>query len=90
MAKRLYHCFCSNYPGAAIVIADDSAEPLEISGADIVHLPFNRGLSKGLIAALDAVKTEYVMRESGIYAAFHSIFKSNVHVYPEHFRDQNI
>ncbi len=62
MAKRLYHCFCSNYPGAAIVIADDSAEPLEISGADIVHLPFNRGLSKGLIAALDAVNTEYVMR----------------------------
>ncbi len=90
MAKRLYSGIRAYYPGAAIVIVDDSAEPLEIADTDIIHLPFNSGLSKGLIAALDAVKTEYVMRESGIYAAFHSIFKSNVHVYPEHFRDQNI
>lgn len=62
MARRLYDSIRAYYPGAAIVIADDSAEPLEIPGANIIHLPFNSGLSKGLIAALAEVKTEYVMR----------------------------
>lgn len=62
MARRLYDSIRAYYPGAAIVIADDSAAPLEIPGAHIIHLPFNSGLSKGLIAALAEVKTEYVMR----------------------------
>lgn len=62
MAKRLYHSIRAYYPNAEIIIADDSAEPLEIPGAHIIHLPFNSGLSKGLIAALNEVKTEYVMR----------------------------
>lgn len=62
MARRLYDSIRSYYPGAAIVIADDSAEPLTIPGAQIIHLPFNIGLSRGLIAALAAVKTDYVMR----------------------------
>ena len=62
MARRLYDCIKAYYPNAEIIIADDSAEPLEIPGAHIIHLPFNSGLSKGLIAALNEVKTEYVMR----------------------------
>ncbi|MBR4751538.1 MAG: glycosyltransferase [Thermoguttaceae bacterium] len=62
MAKRLYKTIKSYYPNASIIIADDSEKPLVIPGADIIHLPFNSGLSKGLIAALDKVKTEYVMR----------------------------
>lgn len=61
-AKRLYRCIKSYYPGVHIIIADDSEKPLYIEGAEIVHLPFNSGLSKGIIEALNRVKTEYVMR----------------------------
>ncbi len=65
-AKRLYRSIKSYYPNVRVVIADDSKEPLEIPKLhkeDIVlHLPFNSGLSKGLIAALEQVKTPYVMR----------------------------
>lgn len=54
------------YPKAHVVIADDSQEPLQIENMEkndlILHLPFNSGLSKGLIAALAEVKTPYVMR----------------------------
>ena len=67
MAKRLYRSIQAYYPGATIIIADDSAEPLDIPGAQIIHLPFNSGLSKGLIAALDKVETEYVMRMDDDY-----------------------
>lgn len=62
LAKRVYDSIISYYPAAAVIIADDSAEPLAIPGAHILHLPFNSGLCKGLIAALDEVKTDYVMR----------------------------
>lgn len=61
-AKRLYKSIKAYYPQAHIIIADDSEEPLNIEGADIIHLPFNSGLCKGLIEALSRVKTEYVMR----------------------------
>lgn len=61
-AKRLYQSIRRYYPAAHIIIADDSKEPLEIEGADIIHLPFNSGLSKGLIAALERMETPYVMR----------------------------
>ena len=56
------------YPGVRIVIADDSAKPLEIpgqSGEDkiqILQMPFNSGLSKGLNLALDRIKTPFLMR----------------------------
>lgn len=59
-AKRLYRSIKSNYPNARVIIADDSARPLELEG--VIHLPFNSGLSKGLIAALEQVDTPYVMR----------------------------
>ena len=36
--------------------------PLEIPGAEIILLPFNSDLSKGLIASLEKVETPYVMR----------------------------
>ena len=61
-AKRLYKSIKAYYPQAQIIIADDSEEPLSIEGADIIHLPFNSGLCKGLIEALSRVNTEYVMR----------------------------
>ena len=61
-AKRLYNCIKRYYPKAKVIIADDSSKPLNIAGAEIIQLPFNSGLSKGIIAALDSVKTDYVMR----------------------------
>ena len=61
-ATRLYRSIKRYYPKVRIVIADDSLKPLEIDGAEIIHLPFNSGLSKGLIAALKMVDTPYVMR----------------------------
>lgn len=65
-AAALYRCIKSYYPGVRVIIADDSREPLEIAdmaeGDEIVHLPFNSGLSKGLIAALEKVETPYTMR----------------------------
>ena len=59
-AKRLYYNIKDYYPNAEVIIADDSKEPLDLPG--VIHLPFNSGLSKGLQAALDAVKTPYVVR----------------------------
>lgn len=64
MAKRLYRNIQKMYPGAKVVIADDSKKPLKISGdnVEIIHLPFNSGLSKGLNLALSKVKTPFTMR----------------------------
>lgn len=66
-AARLYKCIKSYYPNARVIIADDSREQLVIEGIEssedvIVQLPFNSGLSKGIIAALEKVETPYVMR----------------------------
>lgn len=46
-----------------IVVADDSREPtLELGpGVDVLTLPFNSGVPAGRNAALDVVRTEYVL-----------------------------
>lgn len=64
MAKRLYRNIQKMYPGAKVIIADDSKTPLRIKreNLEIVHLPFNSGLSKGLNLALNKVKTPFTMR----------------------------
>lgn len=61
-ARHAFNSIRSYYPSARIIIADDSKVPLEIDGAEIVRLPFNSGVSKGIIAALEHVQTPYVMR----------------------------
>lgn len=65
-AARLYKSIKQYYPGARVVIADDSEKPLVIhnmdKGDEIIRLPFNSGLSKGIIEALSRVETPYVMR----------------------------
>ena len=65
-ARRLYKSIKTYYPHACVIIADDSSEPLMIPNIyeedRIIQLPFNSGLSKGLAAALEQVKTPYVMR----------------------------
>ena len=66
--KHLIKGFCRSihryYPGARIIIADDSKEPLQVNedNATVIHLPFNSGLSAGLQKALEQVQTPYVMR----------------------------
>ena len=61
-AKRLYRSIKKTFPNARVIIADDSREPLNIEGAEIIHLPFNSGLSKGLIAAVERIETPFAMR----------------------------
>lgn len=64
MAKRLYQSIQTYYPGVKVIIADDSAKPLELTGdnLEIVQLPFNSGLSAGLNRALERVTTPFVVR----------------------------
>lgn len=64
LAKRLYKNIASYYPGAKVIIADDSHNPLKIKGdnLEIIQLPFNSGLSYGLNRALEKVTTAYTVR----------------------------
>lgn len=64
MAKRLFRNIQKYYPGIKVIIADDSKEPLKIddANAEVVQLPFNSGLSQGIISALERVKTPYLIR----------------------------
>ena len=64
MAKRLYKSIQSYYPGAKVIIADDSSKPLELTGEnlEVIQLPFNSGLSVGLNRALERVTTPFVVR----------------------------
>ena len=63
-AKALYESIRKYYPGVRVVIADDSSKPLELEGdnLEIIQMPFNSGLSKGLNLALAEVKTPFLMR----------------------------
>lgn len=63
-ARQLYHNIQKYYPGVRVIIADDSAIPLELDEeyAEVLHLPFNSGLSYGLNRALSRVETPYVIR----------------------------
>lgn len=64
MAKRLFWSIQRYFPGAKVIIADDSKTPLVIRSryCKVIQLPFNSGLSKGLHAALDVVSTPYTMK----------------------------
>lgn len=64
MAKRLYKNIQTYYPGAKVIIADDSEKPLDLTGEnlEVIQLPFNSGLSRGINEALHKVTTPYVMR----------------------------
>ena len=64
MAKRLYKCIQSYYPGVRVIIADDSSKPLDLQGEnlEVIQLPFNSGLSYGLNCALEKVETPFMIR----------------------------
>lgn len=63
-AKKLYRSIQSYYPGVKVIIADDSKTPLDLQDQhlEVIHLPFNSGLSYGLNRALEKVTTPYVVR----------------------------
>ena len=63
-AKRLFYNIQKYYPGVKVIVADDSKEPLIINheSIEVIQLPFNSGLSIGLISALKKVKTPFVIR----------------------------
>lgn len=64
MAKRLYRNIRHYYPNARIIISDDSKKPLRIRSKNlqIIQLPFNSGLSRGIGRALEKSDTPYTMR----------------------------
>lgn len=49
------------HPGLRIVVVDDSREPQEVPGAELLALPFDSGLSAGRNAGLKRVATPYVL-----------------------------
>ena len=67
-ARALYRSIRKHYPEVRIVIADDSSRPLTLplmGGEDkvtVVQLPFNSGLNKGLVKALEQVSTPFLVR----------------------------
>lgn len=67
-ARALVRSIWKYYPGVRIVIADDSAIPLEIPGQagndslKVFHMPFNSGLSQGLNLALAEIETPFMVR----------------------------
>lgn len=64
MAKRLYRNIQNYYPGARVIIADDSRRPLKLQGPGltVIQMPFNSGLSRGLNLALAQVQTPFTVR----------------------------
>lgn len=64
LAIRLYKNIQSYYPGVKVIIADDSSKPLKLEDdfVEVIHLPFNIGLSAGLNRALEKVTTPFVVR----------------------------
>ena len=64
MAKRLFRSIQAQFPGARVIIADDSSTPLRIRSpyCRVIQLPFNSGLSFGLNRALAEVDTPYTMK----------------------------
>ena len=59
--KRLVSSIQRTYPALKLIIADDSREPQEIPGAQLISLPFNSGVSAGRRIALEAVQTPYLL-----------------------------
>ena len=64
MAKRLYRNIQHYYPGARVIIADDSRKPLRLKGYSltVLQFPFNMGLSYGIGRALEQSQTPFTMR----------------------------
>ena len=79
MSIRLYRSIQKYYPGAEVIIADDSQKPLKLKDKHlrVIQLPFNKGLSYGLNRSLKMVETPFTMRldEDMLLTPFSKIYE---------------
>jgi hypothetical protein len=61
IVARLLASLRALYPSLPVIVADDSEHPQPMPGVDHVILPFDSGVSAGRQAALDRVRTPYVL-----------------------------
>ena len=63
LVRRLLTSIESNYPGALVVVANDGRAPLQLPGATVHNLEFDRGLSakRNLMARTAPVETDYLL-----------------------------
>lgn len=59
--ERLVRSIRARYPTLPIVVADDSRSPSRLPSVETVTLPFDSGVSAGRQAALDRVRTPFVL-----------------------------
>ncbi len=59
--KRLLKSIHRLYAQLQIIVVDDSRNPVDIPGVQMIHLPFDSGVSAGRNAALQAVRTRYIL-----------------------------
>jgi glycosyltransferase involved in cell wall biosynthesis len=61
VVKRLIASIKRQYPELKIIVVDDSRQPIEIDGVQMVALPFDSGVSAGRNEGLRHVSTRYVL-----------------------------
>ncbi len=80
--RRLLKSLQRHYPGLPVIVVDDSRQPAEVPGAELIRLPYDSGLSAGRRAGLQAVTTPYMLnldddfvffRKSGLVRALRAM-----------------
>ena len=59
--QRLVDSIRRYYPTLRVIVGDDSYEPREVRGAELLRLPHDIGLSAGRNRLVDAVTTKYTL-----------------------------
>ena len=59
--KRLVRSIQRRYPRANILVVNDSKNPGKLDGAENLIMPYDTGISAGRNAALDRIKTRYLL-----------------------------
>ncbi len=59
--KRLVRSIKRRYPKANILVVNDSKNPSSLDGVDNLIMPYDTGISAGRNAALDRIKTQYLL-----------------------------
>lgn len=75
--KRLIRSIKRYYPNMKIIVVDDSANPVQIEEVEMIHLPFDSGISAGRQKGLDCVQTEYMLLLEDDYIFYH---KTKIHL----------
>jgi hypothetical protein len=61
IVRRLLASIRRGYPTLPIIVADDSRAPIDLPNVETIALPFDSGVSAGRQAALERVRTPFVM-----------------------------